>query len=69
MNIRIDSIKDNSITISWDKAEGADSYCLKWADTDHGTTKFREVCVTSEQTAVFKRSTHIKYTFLVQNVL
>ncbi len=66
MNIRIDSIKDDSIVLSWDRKEGADSYCLKWSDTDHETSKFREVCVTSEQTAVFKRSTHIKYTFFAE---
>ncbi len=59
-------ITKNEIKGRWDSVDGADEYRIFWADTNRETTKFMPVCVTSENTFSFKRSTHRCFTFYAE---
>lgn len=66
LNLKINGITDKEVSLSWDKAENADLYRLYWADTNTANTKFCLVTETEDNRAVFKRSTHRRYTFYLE---
>ncbi len=66
LNLKINGITDDEISLSWDKAENADLYRLFWADTNTANTKFCLVTETADACALFKRSTHRRYTFYLE---
>lgn len=66
MQLRIDSLCEDKIILSWEKVEGADSYSLLFKDRKRESMMYKEYVNTTETSAEFKKATIIPFYFVVE---
>lgn len=66
MNPVIGSIEKKSVTIQWERVEGADRYAVLWADADTANMKYKKVYEGAECSFILKKSTHIPHYLYVE---
>lgn len=60
-NIRVEKLEDSSVTIAWDKTEGAEAYAVYWADKDLASMKYKRVAETGQAWYRLQRATHVPH--------
>lgn len=66
MKAKIEKIERDSVTITWDKVEGASDYSVFWADRDSLTMVYERRYTGKENRFTLNKSTHISHFFYVE---
>ncbi len=61
MNLSITNLEDDSVSISWEPVEGAESYTVYWSDVDNEAVIYRKLAQVTECTYTLKRATHVPH--------
>ncbi len=61
IKLSIKQITDNSVTVTWDLAEGADKYRVYWADADTPNMQYKCMAEISENEYTLNKATHVPH--------
>ncbi len=60
------NVEDESVSLCWDAADGADSYEIYWADADHPGMQYQLIGAAAETKYTAKKTTHIPHYFRIR---
>lgn len=67
--LQVKDLADQFVTIEWEKYEGAEAYCVYWADKNTKTMKYRKVAETKSCEYTLHKATHVPHYFKVAAVV